>query len=572
MLNSCPRLQHGRVNKDGRKAFDIHAAAIYDGGVTQYLDIQHHLANATRDPRLLKAALALHDNRLHDAEPLLRAHLHDDPFDFAAIRMMAELAARIGRNRDAETLLRRALEIAPRFGPARANLATLLYRTNRAPEALRELEALGETETGDDNPNLRAAVLNRLGEFDAALAIYADVLAQQPQQPAVWMSYGHVLKTVGRLDEGVAAYRRAIDLRPAYGEAWWSLANLKTVRLNDTDVADMTAQLARADVAAEDRFHLEFALGKAFEDASDPVRAFAYYAAANARRRSLLAYEAERTTTDVDRAIAQFTPAFFAARAGQGCAAPDPIFIIGMPRAGSTLIEQILASHSVVEGISELPDIPMLWAKLGSDPHVALAAMDADALVALGAHYLARVAPQRHMDRPYFVDKLPNNWAYVGFIKTILPNAKIIDARRHPLSCGFSNFKQHFARGQGFSYDLADIGQYYADYVRLMSHFDAVLPGAVHRVIYEHMVADSEREIRSLLAAIGLPFEEACLRFHESTRAVRTPSSEQVRSPIFTSGTENWQAFEPWLGPLKATLGDALLAYPSAPPISPAGI
>ncbi len=530
--------------------------------------IQHALTAAVRDPRLLAAGLALHQNRLHDAEPLLRTHLHEQPFDFAAIRMMAELAARVGRVKDSEILLRRALEIAPGFGAARANLATLLYKSNRATEALAELNALdADAREGDsdDNPNLRAAVLNRLGEFEEALALYEGVLAAHPSQPRVWMSYGHTLKTVGRLAEGIAAYRRAVTLAPHFGEAWWSLANLKTVRLDADDVAVVTTQLARADIDAADRYHLEFALGKAHEDAGAVAAAFAFYAAANARRRESLNYSAADTTKRVSNAIASFTPEFFAARREQGCVSPDPIFILGMPRAGSTLIEQILASHSQVEGITELPDIPMLWAELGERPHEALAALSVDKLRALGEAYLARVAPQRHTDRPFFIDKLPNNWLHIGFIKAILPHAKIIDARRHPLSCGFSNFKQHFARGQAFTYDLADMGHYYADYIRLLAHFDDVLPNAVHRVIYEQMVSDTETEIRVLLAALGLPFEPGCLNFHQTERAVRTPSSEQVRSPIFRGGTENWQAFEPWLGALSDALGSVLSAYPDAP-------
>ena len=241
-----------------------------------------------------------------------------------------------------------------------------------------------------------------------------------------------------------------------------------------------------------------------------------------------------------------------------------------MPRAGSTLVEQILASHSSVEAVDELPYIPMLWNALatesaGSDPLQACLALTADEARRLGEEYLARVAAQRKTSRPCFIDKLPNNWRYVGFIKTILPNAKIVDARRHPLSCGFSNFRQHYARGQNFSYDLADIGHYYADYVGLMASLEATVPSGIHRVIYENMVADTEGEIRALLAALGLPFEDACLRFHQTERAVRTPSSEQVRSPIFRAGTENWQAYEAWLGPLKTALGPVLEAYPQAP-------
>lgn len=514
---------------------------------------------ATRNPRLLGAALALRQNRLHDAEPVLKGHLKEDPFDVAAIRMLAELAARVGRPRDAETLLRRALELAPNFHAARVNLATVLYRGNRPAEALDELARLDVEE--EDNPNLRAAILNRLGEFEAALAIYEDSLARRPEQPQVWMALGHVLKTIGRLEEGIAAYRRALALDPAMGEAWWSLANLKTVRLDEADIAAMEAALTGVAAESEAAFHLEFALGKALEDRGEAERAFGYYAAANAHRRALIRYDAAETSARVDRMIATFTADFFAARQGWGAPAADPIFIVGLPRSGSTLIEQILASHSQVEAIAELPDIPELWHRLGANPAKAVLDLDADQARALGEAYLARVAPQRKTDRPLFIDKLPNNWLNVGFIRLILPNARIVDARRHPLSAGFANFRQHFARGQHFAYDLADLGAYYADYARLMAHFDAALPGAVHHVIYEQMVADSEDTIAALLAALRLPFEEACLAFHETRRPVRTPSSEQVRQPIFTQGTENWQPYEQWLGPLREKLGTLVETY-----------
>ncbi len=500
---------------------------------------------------LLRAALALRENRLNEAEPLLKNHLKADPFDVAAIRMLAELAARIGRARDAETLLRRTLELAPDFSAARVNLATMLYRTNRASEALEQLDRL-DVEREEGNPNLRAAVLNRLGEFEAALALYEDMLARFPGHARVWMSCGHVLKTVGRLEEAVAAYRKAVALEPGFGEAWWSLANLKTVRFDDEDRTTMAQALERKDLAPEDRFHLEFASGKAWEDAGDPAQAFAAYRDGNAHRRALIHYDAGETTKRVDAMIARFDAAFFAARQGQGCPAPDPIFIVGLPRAGSTLVEQILASHSQIEAIAELPDIPELWGSPGDDPHD----LSADQLRALGEDYLRRVSPQRKTDRPFFIDKLPNNWLYAGFIKAILPNARIVDVRRHPLSAGVANFRQHFARGQHFAYDLADLGHYYRDYVRLMAHFDAVLPGAVHRVRYESLVEDSEGQIRALLAGLSLPFEEACLQFHKTQRPVRTPSSEQVRTPIFRQGTENWQAWDAWLGPLREALGD----------------
>jgi Tfp pilus assembly protein PilF len=510
----------------------------------------------------MAAALALHQNRLHEAEPLLKGHLKEKPFDVAAIRMLAELAGRIGRMRDAETLLRRALELAPTFQAARVNLATVLYSTNRAVEALAELERLDVDR--NDNPNLRAAVFNRLGEFDQAIGLYEHTLGRHPNQPKVWMSYGHVLKTVGRLADGVAAYRRAIALAPDFGEAWWSLANLKTVKLDGPDIAAMEAALASDALADEDRFHLEFALGKAHEDQGEAGRAFAFYSDANTHRRAHIRYDATETGTRVDRAINTFDAAFFQTRQGWGCPASDAIFIVGLPRSGSTLIEQILASHSQVEAITELPDIPELWRKLGEQPVEAIQQLDAAGVRAIGEDYLARVAPQRKTERPYFIDKLPNNWLHVGFIKLILPNARIVDARRHPLSCGWANFRQHFARGQHFAYDLADLGAYYADYVRLMDHFGPVLPGAIHTVIYERMVEDSETIIRRLLDALDLPFEEACLNFHETVRAVRTPSSEQVRSPIYRGGTENWQAFAEWLGPLRDRLGGLIESYDKA--------
>ncbi|MEI6641419.1 MAG: sulfotransferase [Novosphingobium sp.] len=517
------------------------------------------------DPRLVRAAMAMNENVLHEAEPLLRALLKENPFDVRAIRLFAELAGRIGRYQDAENLLRRAIELAPDFTPARANLALVLYRTERVTEALEELARV--TSEDPDNlgvANLQAAVFGRIGEFDEALALYAQVLKEAPRQPKVWMSYGHMLKTVGRLDEGIAAYRRALEIQPGLGEVWWSLANLKTVRFTDADIAAMRSALADTAIAPEDRWHLDFALGKAHEDRGEAETAFAHYTAGNALRKKRMPYKAADTTAAVDAAIAAATPEFFARFLGAGCPAPDPIFVLGMPRAGSTLIEQILSSHSQVEGTSELPDIGILARSVEGYP-ASLAALDPATLRDLGAQYLDRTRVQRHTARPLFIDKLPNNWLHVPFIRLILPNAKIIDARRHPLSCCFSNFKQHFARGQGFSYALEDMGAYYRDYVRLMAHLDRAAPGAVHRVIYERMIEDTEAEVRALLAACGLPFEPACLAFYETERAVRTPSSEQVRRPIYREGTESWKPFEPWLDPLKAALGPVLDAYPAPP-------
>ena len=516
-------------------------------------------------PRLIAAAVALNENDLPRAEPLLREHLKADPLDVAAIRMFAELAGRIGRYRDSESLLRRALELSPAFTAARANLALVLYRQNRPEEAIAELnQVLAEEPDNAGHTNLQAAALGRLGEFEDAIALYEKVLAQAPRQPRVWMSFGHMLKTVGRTADGVAAYRKALELMPELGEAWWSLANLKTVKFTDQDIAAMQSALERGDIAVEDRFHLDFALGKALEDRGEAAASFAHYDAANALRRTRLDYQASDTTRFVDQLIALATPEFFAERAGQGCDAPDPVFILGMPRAGSTLVEQILSSHSLIEGTSELPDIPTLARRDGEYPR-GLPDLTGEQLRALGEEFLQRTRIQRKTDRPLFIDKLPNNWVHTVFIRLILPNAKIIDARRHPLGCCFSNYKQHFAKGQAFSYSLADMGHYYADYVRLMAHLDRVQPGLVHRVIYEDMVDHTEAEVRRLLDYVGVPFEEACLSFHQTERAVRTASSEQVRRPIFREGTEAHVPFEPFLGDLRKALGLVLDAYPDVP-------
>lgn len=526
-------------------------------GTPSHIDLSRRIDAALHDRQAMAAGLALHRGRLGDAERLLKTRLRADPFDVVAIRMLAEVAARIGRVDDAATLLRRALELAPGFGAARVNLASLLFQTNRPAEALDTLAAL-DTDDDAENPGLRAAVLGRLGQFEAADAIYRAALAAQPDAARLWMSHGHVLKTLGKVDEAVAAYSRAVALRAGFGEAWWSLANLKTVRFEPAQIAAMREALDSRDLTAEDAFHLEFALARAMEDQGDWAAAFAGYTRANAARRALIAYDADVIHTRAARAAQVFTAEFFAQRQGWGCDAGAPIFIVGLPRSGSTLIEQILASHSQVEAITELPDIPDLWAGLGDDPIGAVSGLSADDARALGEAYLARVAPQRQSAAPIFIDKLPNNWIHAGFIRLILPRARIVDARRHPLSCGVSNFRQHYARGQHFSYDLGDIGRYYADYVALMAHFDAHLPGGVIRVIHQDMVADSEGVIRALLDRLDLDFEPACLEFHRNDRAVRTPSAQQVRVPIFRDGVDNWQVYDAWLGPLRDALGPVL--------------
>jgi tetratricopeptide (TPR) repeat protein len=411
--------------------------------------------------------------------------------------------------------------------------------------------------------NLKAATLGRLGDFEDAIGIYESVIERAPMHPRVWTSYGHMLKTVGRQADGIAAYRKALELKPTLGEAWWSLANLKTVRFDEADVSAMQEALRSPELKEEDRFHLDFALGKAFHDAGRYDEAFEHYSSANALRLRIHPYNPDKISRIVDQCLDAFIAEAFAERSG-GCDSPAPIFILGMPRAGSTLVEQILSSHSLVEGTSELPDVPAIVRKQGEYPADVLG-LSAEQRVALGEEYLKRSSVQRRTERPFFIDKLPNNWLFVPFIQLILPNAKIIDARRHPMACCFSNFRQHFARGQEFTYDLGHVGRYYADYVRLMAHIDRVLPDRVHRVIYENTVDDTETEVRRLLDYCGLEYESACLEFYKTERAVRTASSEQVRRPIYREATDEWRAYEKHLGALERALGPVLDAYPEAP-------
>jgi tetratricopeptide (TPR) repeat protein len=519
-----------------------------------------------RDPALAPAAEALYGGRPQEGETRLRRHLATRPRDATALRLLAEACARQDRHADAQEALERALDLEPDHPGARFSLATALFHQQKAPEALPLVERLlAEEPSSAPYRSLMAACLGLIGEFDRVIALNTELLAEIPRQPRVWLNHGHALRTVGRREEAVEAYRRATTLAPGLGDAWWSLANLKVARLSEADEAVMAMQLRRNDLSAEDRLHLHYALGKAMEDRGAWAPSFEHYAAGAQVRRSLSPYDPELEESLARRSIRAFTPAFFADRRDGGSPARDPIFIIGLPRSGSTLIEQILASHSAVEGVMELPDIGVIAAGLfaGSRaPVEAYPALLADLSSAertrLGDLYVERTQIHRKTGRPLFIDKMPNNFRHIGLIRLILPNATVIDARRQPLAAGFSAFKQHFNQGQRFSYDLADIGRYYRGYVELMRAIDTALPDWVCRVIYEDLVDDAEAQIRRLLAHCDLPFEEACLRFHENDRAVRTVSSEQVRQPIFREGLDRWRAYEPWLAPLKDALGPAL--------------
>ena len=493
--------------------------------------------------------------------------------DADALRRTAQAEMERGRHEEAAALLRRALELEPGHLPTHFDLAHTLNGLERYAEVVEHLVPLLEFDPDDKRlQKLMAATLERVGRYEEAIAIHQAMLRQEPDQPLSWVMLAELLTTVGRTEEGVAAYRRAIDLKPRLGDAWWGLANLKTDALTKSDIAAIRAALDNEYLTQTDAAKLHFALARALEDAGEAEEAFRHYSEGNALRREDLGYDPTEVEDYVDRAQALFTPGFFAARAGGGCPAPDPIFILGMPRAGSTLVDQILASHPAIEGTSELPDLLSIARRLrlraerrGASSPELLADLSEEERSTLGEEYISRTRVRRRTARPFFIDKTPNNWAHIGLIQLILPNSKIIDVRRHPLGCCLSNFRQYFSEGQEFSYSLTDLGRYYRDYVRLMSHFDEALPGRIHRVIYENLVEDMEAEVRRLLDYVGVDFDPAVLRFHENERAVYTPSAEQVRRPINRGGMENWQPFEPWLGPLRKELGPVLTFYPKAP-------
>lgn len=521
-----------------------------------------HGALPPGEPRLVRAAQLLAANDAVKAETILREHLAEHVNDVLALRMLSEAQARADRPDLAEQTLRRCLELAPGFGLARHGLGQLLNGFGRYDEALAEArELLRRDPDNRGSQRLLAATLNNRGDYEGGIAIYEKMLADSAAQPSIWASYGHLLKTVGRTQEAIEAYKKSLRFAPGLGVSYWSLANLKTFRFSTHELAEMERQLSVRGVSDSDRINLHFALGKACEDEGEAERAFMHYRSGSELQRKHDPYDPSATSRAVDSAIAAYTPSFFAERAGAGAQAPDPIFIVGLPRSGSTLIEQILASHSQVEGTMELPHLVGAVRELGFRDEggsylATLAHLDAAGLAALGDRYLNAARIHRKLGRRFFIDKTPNNWTFVGLIQAVLPNAKIVDARRHPLACCVSCFKQHFALGQSFTYDLSDLGRYYADYVRLMAHWDRALPGRVHRIIHEDLVADPEPHIRALLAYCGLPYEEACLRPHETQRPVMTASSEQVRQPISDKGLHEWRKFQPWLEPLKEALGD----------------
>jgi len=532
-----------------------------------------HVATLRNVPQEVVTATGLvADGDLDVAEPLVRAYLLKAGDHIEAMRLLARIGIARKVFNDAELLLAAVLELAPDYRAARQEYAGVLVELYRHQEARRELDRLlkGDSESRQLRM-LYAANSVGLGEHQRAIALYRTLLLGKPEDAEVHLSIGHALKTLGQREEAIDSYRRAAECRPNFGDAYWSLANLKTYRFTNEELTRMRAALAEPTTGAVDRYHLCFALAKALEDQGEFAESLHCYELGNSLKRVETRYRAEIIENNTRQQIAVCSGEFFASRRGWGVPDRDPIFIVGLPRSGSTLLEQILASHSKVEGTQELPNVQQLVSILrGRDPDPSdprypriLARMNAGDFMELGEKYLADTRIYRS-GKPFFIDKMPNNFRHLGLIHLMLPNARIIDARREPMACCFSNLKQLFANGQEFTYSIDDIARYYRTYLELMRHWDRALPGSVLRVHHEDVVDDLEGSVRRMLDFCELDFEPQCLLFHETKRSVRTASSEQVRQAIYREGLDQWRNFGPWLEPLKNALGDALEHYRDA--------
>jgi tetratricopeptide (TPR) repeat protein len=526
-----------------------------------------HVAILQKIPSEVVTATSLfEDGDLDAAEPMIRAYLLQHGNQVEAMRLLARIGIARKVLDDAELLLAAVLEIAPDYRIARQEYAGVLLEEHKYSEARRELEQLLNKEP--ENRVLKTLYATSsvgLGEHQRAVGLYRELLRGGPADADLHLSIAHAQKTLGQRQEAIDSYHRAAACRPDFGDAYWSLANLKTYRFTDDELTQLRAAESAPQTALADRYHLCFALGKGLEDKGEYAESFRYYELGNALKRSESRYRAEIIENNTRQQIEVCTPEFFARLAGCGAQNPDPIFIVGLPRSGSTLLEQILASHSRVEGTQELANVQQIVRNLrGRDPDLnnpryprILAQMSGEEFLALGEQYLAATRVYR-TGKPFFIDKMPNNFRHAGLIHLMLPNARIIDARREPMACCFSNLKQLFANGQEFSYGIEDIARYYRTYLELMRHWDRVLPGRILRIQHEDVVDDLEGNVRRILDFCGLDFEPACIEFHKTERSVRTASSEQVRQPIFREGLDQWTNFEPWLEPLKIALGDAL--------------
>ncbi|HSC18535.1 MAG TPA: sulfotransferase [Rhizomicrobium sp.] len=522
-----------------------------------------------RRPELRPAAALMAQGHLDAAAQIVQQFVREHPENADAWFLAGDIARRRDRFSEAEPLFARGVDLAPEFEAARFHHANVLLEIGKADSALAEAEALLEREPR--NPvfrALKAMALELTDEHAAAASLWEEVVANgAPAEMSV--RYAYVLRVLGQRQESIAVCRKALARDPAYGRAWWSLAQLNTFRFSDGDLASMEAQAARPDLSNENRIPILFALGKAYGQRKQHENAFAAYARGNALKRLSIRHDPAVLTAYVGRCKAVFTPKFFRARGGSGHESSAPIFLVGMTRAGSTLVEQILASHSQVEGTRELFNLGSIAGKLqrehGAGAYPALlGTLESSNFRRFGEQYLETARLHRKLKRPRFIDKMGNNFAHLGLLHLMLPNAKVVDVRRHPLACGWSNFTQLYANGQNETYRLPDFGQFYRDYTELMAHFDGVLPGRVHRVFYEQLVSNPEGEIRHLLQYLELPFENACLEFYKNERTVSTISSEQVRSPLYKDALDSWRPYERWMGPLKSALGGTAESYPGA--------
>jgi tetratricopeptide (TPR) repeat protein len=524
-------------------------------------------------PEVIKATGLFCEGDLAAAENLIRAFLLRNGDHVEAMRLLARIGVAHDVLDDAEILLAAALEMTPEYIELRRDYACVLLDRHKHMEAIAQLDRLLKIDPKNiDYRTLRATATVGLGDHEGGLRGFTDVLADTDPKSRLaadlHLSIAHSLKTLGRRAESIAEYKRAIDVRPKFGDAYWSLANLKTYTFSAEEIAQLEAAVADPSIAPIDRYHLCFSLGKAYEDRKVYDLSFRYYERGNALKRAESRYRAELVEQNTTRQKQICTREFFRERDGCGAAGREPIFIVGLPRAGSTLLEQILASHSQVEGTQELANVPRAVLDLqGYNPDLnnprypgCLVTMSADEFRALGEKYLANTRIYR-TGQPHFIDKMPNNFRHIGLIHLMLPNAKIIDARREPMACCFGNLKQLFARGQEFCYSVDDIARYYRTYLEIMAHWGEALPGRILRVHYEDVVEDLEGSVRRILDFCELPYEQACVEFHKTERSVRTASSEQVRQPIYREGLDLWRHYEPWLGPLRQALGDALVRY-----------
>jgi len=529
-----------------------------------------HVATLKQLPSdVVRATSLFSDGDLAPAEEIVRAYLLRHGNHPEAMRLLAKIGIARDVLDDAELLLEAVVTLAPDHRAARYEYAQTLLQRHKYREARQQIGPLLDLEP--ENPDYRtqlATAAMGLGEQDEAIAIYRSLLVDMPQSPDVQLWLAHALKTVGQVPQAIDAYRAAAAARPSFGDAYWSLANLKLYRFGDEEIARMRAEEASPNTQPIDRYHLCFALGKALEDRDEIAQSWHYYERGNALKRLESRYRPGVFETNTREQIKLCTRDFFLSRTGWGTARPDPIFVIGLPRSGSTLLEQILASHSQVEGTQELAEVQRIVLELqGRDPDLdnprypaVLADMTQEDFSGLGNRFLAETQIYRS-DKPFFIDKMPNNFRHVGLIHLMLPHARIIDARREPMSCCFGNLKQLFAQGQEFAYSVEDIARYYRTYLDLMQHWDEALPGRILRMHHEDVVVDLEGSVKRMLDFCGLAFEPACIDFHKTQRSVRTPSSEQVRRPIFRDGLDQWKKYEPWLEPLRNVLGDALVRY-----------